>query len=286
MLVSLPLLFATFGFLETQWVAPDPFENAERIEFESTPFTYVPSRFAVTRAEKLKIPLEKKVEPRVQLSGFLQKPKSKGPHPAVVLLHTCAGISSHEESWSARLASWGYVVLTVDSLTPRKLNYICDEMPGAPSPWQRALDAYGAKEYLSSLPFVDADRIAVVGMSHGAAAIMELTKESTAKGMSITPFQAAVAYYPLCSKPAPANVPILVLVGGKDTWTPASLCQEYLEKRSPSVAMQLSVFPDSHHLFDHPDINSEDLGHILRSDPIAASTAFRITREFLEENLK
>lgn len=83
-----------------------------------------------------------------------------------LLLHTCAGISEHDESWPI---GWflGYVVLTVDSLTPRSQKYMCDGSSGWTAPWSRALDAYGTKRYLSTRPFLNPNRVAVMEMSHG-----------------------------------------------------------------------------------------------------------------------
>ena len=259
------------------------FKNAKTVEFESITYTYTPTPFALKKAKKLGKSPEIKIEPSVALSGYLSQPNEEGPHPAVVVLHTCAGISEHEEAWHRRLASWGYVVLTVDSLSPRNQKYICDGRAGSVSPWNRALDAYGAKKYLSALSFVDPTRIAVIGMSHGGMTILEIIKKSTVVDQSINPFSAAIAFYPLCGEPEPINTPTLVLIGGMDTWTPAIQCVQYLDKLKPPHEMTLKVFPDAHHLFDHPQIDTEELGKILRSDPEANTQATELTREFLSK---
>ena len=39
----------------------------------------------------------------------------------------------------------------------------------------------------------------------------------------------------------------------------------------------------AHHIFDHPGIDTEEIGLIIRSDPEAAAQAIRMTREFLIE---
>jgi hypothetical protein len=41
------------------------------------------------------------------------------PHPAVVVLHGCSGISSHSAAIADRLGARGYVALTADTLGPR-----------------------------------------------------------------------------------------------------------------------------------------------------------------------
>jgi len=203
----------------------------------------------------------------------------------VVLLHTCAGIADHEEYWAVQLVTWGYVVLVVDSLTPRGRKYICDGRGDSVSPWDRALDAFGAKKYLSNLPFVDPDRIAVVGASHGGVALLEIIKQSTSESVAISPFRAAVAFYPLCGEPESLNAPTLVMIGGKHNWTPAEQCVQYLQKLEQPHEMTLKVFPDAHHLLDHPGIDTEELGFIIRSNSEAAKQAMQMTREFLSEQL-
>src|ERR1700752_2716973 len=46
-------------------------------------------------------------------------PDGSGRHPAIVMLHTCAGVGLHLNLWAARLMREGYVVLKVDSFGPR-----------------------------------------------------------------------------------------------------------------------------------------------------------------------
>ena len=259
-------------------------EGTEVVAFQSRPFTYAPSPFALKRAEKLGKQIEPNTEPIVPLIGYLKKPEEDGPHPAVVLLHTCAGISEHEESWIEILVDWGYVVLLVDSLTPRGVEYICDGRSGSIAPWNRVLDAYGGKEFLSRLPFVDPNRIAVMGMSHGGMAVLDIINSATSNGIGMRPFRAAVAFYPLCGEPTETDIPALIMVGNEDSWTPAELCQQYVEGLDISSNVTLKVFENAHHLFDHPGIDIVDLGYVLRSNPNARGQAMRMAREFLELN--
>jgi len=278
-------LVAAIVFAETAFSGDPIFVDAEVVEFESVPFTYTPSPFKVRQAKKLGKPVEVKIEPSVSLTGYLARPAGEESRAAIVLLHTCFGISEHEEMWSKRLVSWGYVVLSVDSLKPRGKEHICDGRVGNyVGPWARALDAYGAKKYLSTRSFVDPARIAVMGMSHGGMTVLETIKQSTSEGLAMQPFQAAIAFYPLCSVPEPINTPTLILSGSEDSWTPAVLCEQYVEKLQPRHEITLRVFAGAHHLFDHPGID-KDTGHIVRSNPEAAAQASQMSREFLEERL-
>ena len=271
-------------FAESAFSAQPVFEGAEVVEFESVFYTYPPSPFRVKRAKKLGIALEPKTEPSIRLTGYLAKPVGEGPYPAVVLMHGCAGIREWNEVWSDRLVTWGYVVLSVDSLTPRGEKYICGRLTAATA-WARVLDAYGAKRYLSTRPFVDPTRIAVMGMSLGGNTVLHAIKQSTSTGLGMKPFRAAVALYPYCGEPEQINTPTLVLIGGADQWTLAEECVRLLDKLPPPHEMTLKVFPGAHHVFDHPGFDFEELGLIVRSDPEAAAQAIRMTREFLSERL-
>jgi dienelactone hydrolase len=259
------------------------FENAEVVEFESVSYTNPPSPFKVKQAKKKGITLEPKIDPSIPLKGFLARPEGNGPFPAVVLMHTCAGISEHEESWSDRLVAWGYVVLTVDSFTPRGEKYMCGRQ--IITPWSRVLDAFGAKRYLSTRPFVDPTRIAVMGMSRGANAVLLVIKQSTSNDLAISPFRAAVVLYPWCGEPEPINTPTLILTGGEDTWTPADRCVQFLDRLPTPHEMTLQVFEGAHHGFDIPEIDIVEIGHIVRSDPAAAALAIQMAREFLNDRL-
>jgi dienelactone hydrolase len=270
-------------FAETAYSADSIFADAEVVEFESVSFTYTPSPFKVKQAKKLGVPVEVKTEPSVSLTGYLARPAGEEPRPAIVLLHPCFGISRAEEMWSDRLVSWGYVVLSVDSFKPRGFDNICDSSQGYVRPWARALDAYGAKQYLSTRPFVDSARIAVMGMSHGGNSVLEVIKQSSSEGLAMKPFQAAIAFYPLCSVPEPINTPSLILTGDMDQWNPAVLCEQYLDKLQPQHEIRMKVFAGAYHAFDIVGLDTIDTGYIVRYNQKAADEAFRMSREFLEE---
>lgn len=284
-------LIAAILFAKTAFSANPIFVEAEQVEFESVSFTYTPSPFKVKQAKKQGKTLEVKIEPGVSITGYLARPAVEEPRPAIVLLHACVGMTEFDEMWSKRLVTWGYVVLSVDSFTPRGVEYICDSRGGSyVTPWARALDAYGAKRYLSTRSFVDPDRIAVLGRSHGGTTIMEIIKQSTSEGLSTEPFNAAIAFYPLCSVPEPfgpepIDTPILILTGEKDSWQPAELCAQYADRLPPESEITLKVFAGAYHAFDETGVDIIDAGYIIRYDPEAAAAASDFSREFLKERL-
>src|SRR5271170_1206199 len=110
------------------------------------------------------------------LDGYLFKPAGEGRHPALVFLHGCGGlvnrrlgeINSRETDWAARFTRFGYIVLMVDSLTPRASGEMCSQRGFKKAIYRdRPKDAYGALRYLQAQPFVRPDRVALVGWSQG-----------------------------------------------------------------------------------------------------------------------
>ena len=130
------------------------------------------------------------------ISGILAKPPGEGPFPAVVLLHSCGGLQPHViNDWPEYLTGLGYVTLTVDSFGPRGIKR-------CPTPIIRdrrelSRDAYGALEYLTNLPFIKKDRIAVMGFSLGGNTIDYFAGQDfkTRSGLNFT---AAVSVYGDC----------------------------------------------------------------------------------------
>src|SRR5215212_592390 len=102
---------------------------------------------------------------RLTLRGYLRRPDSAGPSPAVVLLHGCGGFPEPlDENWGVRIAAWGYVALTVDSFGPRGLKNTCGHGASASD---TALDPYQALKFLVRQEYVDPKRVVVLGFSQG-----------------------------------------------------------------------------------------------------------------------
>jgi dienelactone hydrolase len=191
--------------------------------------------------------IDQNSEPQL-LSGKLTKPSGEGPFPAIVLLHGCAGPKEHYSVWIDRLRGWGYVTLMVDSFGPRGATNCWSERGKLISPARRGFDAHGAKLYLSSLPYVNPDKIAVMGCSHGGMTTLEAVQGNYQGG----PFRAAIAFYPYCDPMFNINTPLLVLIGEKDDWTPAHRCEKYILPKVSDHEIILKVYPNAYHSFDKP----------------------------------
>ncbi len=214
------------------------------------------------------------------VQAYLTRPKGAEPFPAVVLLHTCLGLPANRRSIGADLAASGYVALFVDDFASRGLKETCAvDFP------QGVADAYGALGFLAGQPFVDAGRIAAVGFSQGADTALKIAAAPAAGGAA---FKAAAAFYPPCANEADATlaVPTLILVGAKDTVTPAPDCAALAKRQAPGM-VKLVVYPGAAHGFDLPEFGAgrQIMGMALAYDREAAQRAWAELRAFLARRL-
>jgi dienelactone hydrolase len=222
----------------------------------------------------------------IELTGILTKPEGDGPFPAVVLLHGCGGINKgRDNAWVNRLVKLGYAALQLDSFAPRGMSNICTDwnlivgMIG-----KRAQDAYEAKSYLGNLSFIDRNRIAVMGWSHGGTTILETISRSATDDRF---FNAAIAFYPYCyGSLSNLKSPVLILIGEKDDWCPADYCTNFMPSGNTAHEAVLKIYPGAYHDFDYEGLDEVYEGHTLRYDPVAAQDAIIQVKSFLEKHLK
>jgi dienelactone hydrolase len=209
----------------------------------------------------------------VELSGILFEPDSAARggerRPAAVLMHGCGGmltsrgaLPAGRRDWAERLARRGYVVIMADSFTPRGFRSVCEivgrERPA--QPWEvRVGDAYAALDYLVRRADVDAKRILVVGWSHGGSTVMGVVRpEALGRSAAGPHFRAAIAFYPGCTRPLrlksyQTTMPMLILHGEEDDWTPVAPCIALTAKLKDSrFPPELVVYPGAYHGFDSP----------------------------------
>ena len=190
------------------------------------------------------------------LQGYLRQTNAAGPSPAVVLLHSCDGNWEQlDERWGRRIASWGFVALTVDSFGPRGIKSTCGVVSD-----DLTMDAYRALNFLVREPFVDPARIAVVGFAQGGGLALISVEHGAIEQTSPNKFHAAVAFYPPCRRfRGDMTVPTLILIGERDEWTEA--CRNMAAGRDDwglsrqkggGAPVRLVVYPDAYHAFDVP----------------------------------
>ena len=219
------------------------------------------------------------------LRGYLARPEAPGRFPAVVVLHGCRGFFSTYAAVADDLQSEGYVALAVDSLGPRSIADACDGLfPSQP------FDAYAALAYLARQPFVDAERIAVLGYSLGGVTALLAVERGFIHQLFPRNFAAAIAYYPTCEgRSNDVTAPTMILIGDADDWTLSEACRKLTaQPRAGGNRLDLTVYPGAHHGFDNPKLATgvRVFGHLLEYNGPAATDAWDKMRRFLAANLR
>ncbi|SEP81952.1 Dienelactone hydrolase [Faunimonas pinastri] len=248
-----------------------------------------------------------------QLDGYLFQPDGNGPHPALVFMHGCGGlftksgrIERRSASWAKRLTAQGYVVLMVDSFTPRGLRAMCSSKTFDKAVYHaRPGDAYGALAWLQAQSFVQADRVGLIGWSQGGGSVLNALDAGGPDRPARLPgpdFGAAVAFYPgscrdsAFTPPWKTSVPTLILQGEKDVWTPAPVCRSFAEgAASRGSPVRFHMYPGAYHDFDWPGRPVRKLTRIrtrngdtpiVGEDPQARADALDRVPDFLAKSLK
>lgn len=233
-------------------------------------------------------------EDHATITGYLTHPDGAGPFPAVVLISGCDGDMRPLDPHVTSFVSQEYAVLAVDTHGSRHAGNVCGNSEKLPE-LEQAKDAFGAHAYLRSLSYVDANRIAIVGWSMGGGVATYGSSKGLPKmsGVPDDGFRAAVAFYPPCGylqKYAQnPRVPLLILIGESDDWTPADECKSAAQlSQQNGQPVTIQTFPGVGHAFDEQRYNNPVVyqGHHLAYNPSAAAAAETAMMSFLQENLK
>ena len=182
--------------------------------------------------------------------------------PAVVLLHSCGGITYKSRQdlnrWKNFLTSSGFAVLVVDSLSTRDVKNNCGGRSRAIGKERLVKDMFDAVAHLSNMPEIDASRIFVLGFSLGAMTAGISGDMAGDRRYADKPQPRAVAgLYGGCrygsgnwlaSKSA---FPILWLMGDKDLESPAANCISDLKSlESQGIGSEWHIYKDATHCWD------------------------------------
>jgi dienelactone hydrolase len=222
----------------------------------------------------------------VILKGYLRRSDTAGRHPAIVLLRGCGQAAEQlDQNWGRRLASWGYVTLTID-----RKGDICSVENFPPL---QDFDAYRGLNFLARQSFVDAGRVVVMGLQQGGSLALYSVERGAIEQIYENKFRAAVAFYPICGGlKGIMAAPALILIGERDPSTPG--CRDMVEgrgsdfgaSRTPGegAAVRLVAYPDAYHAFDAPKFQTptEYLGYHLEYNQAATDQSLVDLREFLD----
>ena len=215
------------------------------------------------------------------ISGVMAKPAGSGPFPAVVMLPSCGGLKPHlDAGWPAYFASLGYAVLAVDIFGSRGYGPCPNAVMGSSTFFVK--DAYGALDYLTKQPFIDANRVAVIGFSVGADHINKALIPWRVRKPGQPDFSAAVAFYGECGEIGPypeGSIPLMQVIAENDFYSVS--CKTNMNPR-----IEVHILAGAYHAFDVPGARGQSWeGTTLLYSASATNEAREYTRAFLKKHL-
>lgn len=223
-----------------------------------------------------------------EIVAYLFKPQTRGPYPAVVLLHGRGGpysanvnegctlvsragpsacnassLSKRHMMWGQYWAERGYMALLPDSFGPRgkahgfeRFTHDDPDRADVNEKTVRPLDAEGALSWLRSQRDVIPHRIFLQGWSNGGSTALNVMQRQGAKTSG---YRAALALYPGCGPKAlllpvlETTAPVALLLGSDDEEVSPARCQE-MAQRSIATGSKVDVvlYPGATHGFDDP----------------------------------
>ncbi len=238
-------------------------------------------------ANVIPIPVD---DPNVKaIAGALFKPEGAGPFPLVIYMSGCAGIDIPPDRAMQRLLIdqlryEGIATLIVDPFTVRHEDQgVCDKVGSGPEVFIRgAKDVAAARKLVAAMPEIDQKHVFLQGYSYGAIASL-IASDAKNPASATLGVAGVIAYYPYCASDAERSVPTLVLVGDKDDWTPAKLCEAIKDKPN----MDVVVLPGATHGFAMPmDKPIDYLGHHIAYDEKATKDAEARADAFIAAHMK
>jgi dienelactone hydrolase len=189
--------------------------------------------------------------------GTLRVPKkAAGPVPAMVIAHGSAGVAERESWWADHLNDIGVAAFIVDSFTPRNIRETSTDQTQL-STAANVADAFTALKLLATHPKLDRQRIGIIGFSKGGQVALWTEFEAYRRAVieDQTKFAAHVPLYPACNDWQVTDHltggPILMLLGGRDDYTPAAPCREYGQWfTSKGIDVSVIVYENAYHDFD------------------------------------
>ncbi len=254
------------------------------IEFNS--MDVPPSKFKIRQAKQKGLPTPEGV-PGLPVKATLTKPEGKGPFPAIVMIPNRDGWRDTPRHLRKHLNAWGYVTLEVGT------EY---EVSSTLEPVTQVLDAIGALKYLQEVPYVDSNRVAVMGWGLGAETALWAIDTSSWAGKHKDRFVAAVAIYPACDLISVVGQffsPALIISAELDTMGRPISCERLVKSvPSGSDVPILKIMPGAYRWFDlpHRPAISSDMKFFQTYDKTyeynakATEAAVNHVRLFLEAN--
>jgi dienelactone hydrolase len=212
---------------------------------------------------------------------YVARPHDDGRYPAVLFLHGCGGFDGLLAVAADRLAPHGFVGIALDALGPYHLQSACEGEDHG----DQVAAARATLAWMRTQPYIDPDRLAIVGFSMGANSALTLIDTH---GVPPPPGLRVVAdLYPACDgHDGLVTVPLAIFDGDADHVTPAAPCAAMVKAGTAAgKSLTITTYPGATHGFDVPGPDRTFFGQPVRYDQAAAVDAALQTFHLLERYL-
>jgi dienelactone hydrolase len=227
----------------------------------------------------------KSADGQTEIVGYLFRPATPPPYPAIVLLHgrggpystndnrdctfvargaaspcNAATLSKRHRMWGEFWAARGVLALLPDSFGPRgkahgfgRFTHDDPDRDSVNERTVRPLDAEGALAWLRTRGDADPSRIFLQGWSNGGSTTLNVMIRQGDRGG----FRAALAFYPGCGREAllenaiRTTAPISLFLATDDEEVSPTICQHVVD-RSLGTTIGMTLYLGATHDFDDP----------------------------------
>ncbi len=202
--------------------------------------------------------------------GWVCAPSDTQKHPAVLIAHDWSGCNDFAKDKARKLAEQGFVGFALDMYGHGTLGSTNEEKMALIQPLVANRAELQARMQCAlaacqALPYVDEQRIVVIGYCFGGMCALDLARLNA-------PIQGAVSFHGLLAEPdnleqTPIKPTILALHGHKDPMvTPDAVMNFYIEMEARKADWRFMTYGNAYHAFTNPAANDAELGTIYSPD--------------------
>ena len=197
------------------------------------------------------------------IAGVLRVAQGSGRLPLVILIHGSGGFEVNADVWDRQFGSLGISTFALDSFSGRGIASTVTDQSQL-GRLNMILDLYRSLAVLAAHPWVDPNRIAVMGFSRGGQAVLYATLKRFQKMWNPSGIDPAayIALYPQCnttyiSDAEVTDHPIRIFHGISDDYVEIAPCRAYFERlKQAGKDVEMTEYPDTWHAFDYPSLPS------------------------------
>jgi dienelactone hydrolase len=207
---------------------------------------------------------------RVVENHYSYVPSGQGRFQTLVAIPGCSGISSdnptveesnaqlreddllfrrHYRYMAEKLQAKGFAVLLVNIHAAEGLLTACAD----PIDGERIAEYINeAVAWARELPFVDPDKLHIIGWSMGGGGVLKWLDGPRSEAASV---RSAIAVYPPCNrhKNLSISMPVLILLGGSDDIADPIICENLVGSVATGQRIAVENYPGARHGFDIED---------------------------------